>query len=132
MARKTFIALSFFGLVLVAGLIISFVYKPNKIEITGAVVDESNIENKLINTAKNTEEGRAFLEKYPSADIKLDNSGRLAIDFRIDNNEKNYLRLRVFVNGENSFIECYKNGVIEVKTDTNIILKYLANEECLI
>mgnify|MGYP001562406930 CR=1 FL=1 len=43
MAKKTFIALSFFGAVLVAGLIISLTYKPNKIEITGAAVSQDSL-----------------------------------------------------------------------------------------
>lgn len=56
----------------------------------------------LINAAKGTPEAKKLLAKYPWAEIAVDRSGKLAVDFRVDKLEGNdkpgaYLRLRVFI-----------------------------------
>ncbi|ACA59261.1 WD40 domain protein beta Propeller [Candidatus Desulforudis audaxviator MP104C] len=56
----------------------------------------------LINAAKGTPEAKKLLARYPWAQVLVDRSGKLAVDFRVDKLESGdepgpYLRLRVFI-----------------------------------
>jgi hypothetical protein len=55
-------------------------------------------DEEYIAIANQTLEAQKFLEKYPNADIQVDRSGRLAVDYRVDTHLSiEYLRLRVFI-----------------------------------
>jgi hypothetical protein len=90
-------------------------------------------DGEYIRIAKTTLEAEKFLEKYPNAQIVVDRSGALAVDFRIDSPEINdirYLRLRVFINPRNykpaeKLIDCSGNYIKQ-----NLI-EYLQTEKCL-
>ncbi len=93
-------------------------------------------DEEYIRIATQTIEAQEFLQKYPDAKTVVDRSGRLAVDFRVDNYDNagtniNYLRLRVFINPRSNrptgekFIDCSGDSV------RDNLLRYLQTEKCL-
>jgi len=65
-------------------------YRPRTFYDNGVADEEYiTITNQII-------EAQKFLEKYPNAVIRVDRSGKLAVDYRVDHYSE-YLRLRIFI-----------------------------------
>ncbi|GBE18681.1 hypothetical protein BMS3Abin16_01287 [archaeon BMS3Abin16] len=96
---------------------------------------------KYIAIANQTAEAQAFLRRYPNATILVDDSGGLAVDFRVNEYEQTsesevppYLRLRLYVNPETNridgrFLECTSGNRIFID-DAEKIEFYLLHREC--
>lgn len=82
--------------------------------LTGMAPTEDELPaSTILANQQNLNEVKAFLNKYPNAEINVDRSGRLALDYRVDQ-ESEYLRLRVFADNEGKpqemFVECFADG----------------------
>ena len=86
-----------------------------------------------IRIAKATTEARAFLQKHPDAQVAVDRSGSLAVDFWVSPagaTHIDHLRLRVFIDPRRhrpmkSFIVC-AGGLVQQN-----LLDFLRTEQCL-
>lgn len=65
----------------------------------GTFYDNGVADEEYIAITNQILEAQKFLEKYPNADIEVDRSGRLAVDYRVDTHLsiEGYLRLRIFI-----------------------------------
>jgi hypothetical protein len=87
--------------------------------------DNGVSDEEYISVARNTEESRAFLVKYPQAEVIVDRSSQLAVDFRINKHPvtsttQNWegIRLRVFIDPKTkqpaeTFLQCDNKFVKE-------------------
>ena len=85
-------------------------------------IDDGVSDEEYIHIAGETEEARAFLDQFPEAEILVDRSSKLAVDFRFDKvlpvtTEQPWegIRLRVFINtetkrAEDTIIQCSDHG----------------------
>lgn len=124
-------------LVIAVGILWGFYYVDHLFDTPS----EEELPNEvLIMNAEKLEEVKIFLQKYPNAQIQIERSGRLAVDYRVSkpSNDNNslvdpYLRLRIFLNLEGKpeeiFIDCW-NGQNNNIERVNII-NYLKIETCL-
>lgn len=102
--------------------------------------DNGTPDETYILVAKATHEAQTFLALFPNAEINVDRSGRLAVDFRLDkwpiiDSTKNWegIRLRVFINPKNNhpqemFIQC-NTKMIQRDIIQNIKI-YAARQNC--
>ena len=58
--------------------------------------DNGVSDEEYIAMTNQTVEAKKFLEKYPNSTIRVDRSGALAVDYRLDA-QGGYLRLRIFI-----------------------------------
>jgi hypothetical protein len=102
--------------------------------------DNGTSDEEYISIAREQEDVRIFLERYPQAEMAVDRSGRLAVDFKVTtisviSTTQNWegIRLRIFLDPKTnqptgSLFQC-NNKVIE-----NEVHKYLGNyletQEC--
>ncbi len=101
------------------------------INIKGYLLNSISDEE-LINKTKELDEVKIFLNKYPNANVIVDKSGKLAVDYRVDD-MNSYIRLRIFINPltngvEDMFIECYTDKSEKVR---NNIIDYINTRECI-
>ena len=129
MNRRTFIVIVALAAVSVAFVLCGFcllrdLYRPRTFYDTGISDDE------YIEITSHTVEAQKFLEKYPNSTIYVDQSGALAVDYRVNTNVYDrYLRLRVFIDWRTNqpadmFIDC--SGTYIRKN----LLEYLETEDC--
>ena len=60
-------------------------------------------DQEYITITDQTLHAQKFMEKYPSAIIQVDRSGRLAVDYRVNGHlDSEYLRLRIFIDWRKS------------------------------
>lgn len=65
--------------------------------------DNGVSDEEYIAITNQTLEAQKFLEKYPNSTIKVDRSGRLAVDYRVNGHiYTEYLRLRIFIDWRNN------------------------------
>lgn len=89
----------------------------------------------IIDNQKDLAEVQALLDKYPEeTTITVDRSGRLAVDYRIEDVDTGkYLRLRVFSdnngNPQEMFIDCYDGSNSNVQHED--IASYIETETCV-
>jgi hypothetical protein len=86
--------------------------------MTKSYFDNGVSDEEYISVARNTEEAGAFLEKYPQAEVIVDRSNKLAVDFRmsmylVTSTTQNWegIRLRVFIDPKTkqpaeTFLQC--------------------------
>ncbi|HEX7031997.1 MAG TPA: hypothetical protein VF172_03260 [Nitrososphaera sp.] len=98
----------------------------------------------LINKTKELPEVKAFLAKYPGANVGVDRSGRLTVDYKQHYSEVTlnksgtevhpYIRLRIFMTTEGEPIEMYADcrDVHDkwTKAERDDVLGYLETETC--
>lgn len=113
-------------LLLVAGFVMATVYflsTPRESRLAPFTDAE------YIARAERSQEGRAFLAKYPEARRQVDRSGAVAVDFRVDRGDR-YLRLRIIMDAFanralDAFVDCSGTSV------PGDPIEYLATERCL-
>lgn len=124
-------------LVILVGILLSLYF----LNIRQHIPSEEELPNEeLIRNTEMLEEVKIFLAKYPDALIEIDQSGRLAVDYRVSKPSKEesmevepYLRLRVLLNPDGEpvemFVKCSvgQSKIIERKN----IVSYLKTETCL-
>ncbi len=118
---------------------------------SGQYYDTGVSDEEYAATASQTPEAKKFLEKYPDAEIYVDRSGALAVDYRVDGQDS-YLRLRIFIDAKTNtpvekFIDCnssyfYSNFFdyiesttwIEVPCDGCVVnlLDYIESGRCVL
>jgi len=93
--------------------------------MTKTYFDNRVSDEEYIFVAQNTEEAGAFLEKYPQAEVIVDRSSKLAVDFRmskslVTSTTQNWegIRLRVFIDPKTNqpaetFLQCDKTFMKE-------------------
>jgi hypothetical protein len=93
--------------------------------MTKSYFDNGVSDEEYISVARNTEESGAFLEKYPQAEVIVDRSSKLAVDFRmskylVTSTTQNWegIRLRVFIDPKTkqpseTFLQCDNTFVKE-------------------
>jgi hypothetical protein len=65
--------------------------------------DNGVSDEEYIAITNQTLEAQKFLEKYPNSTIKVDRSGSLAVDYRVNGHlDTEYLRLRIFIDWRNN------------------------------
>ena len=123
--------------VVIAGVLLTLLL----VDVRQPIPSEKDLPNEvIIGRANQLEEAKIFLTKYPDANIEVDRSGQLAVDYRFtkpaqagNSDVQPYLRLRILMNpaGEPQelFTECWdgRNRHIE----KNDIINYLRTETCL-
>ncbi|MHB0924014.1 MAG: hypothetical protein ACYC3H_08635 [Bellilinea sp.] len=126
MIRKTFLILSISLFAILAAVSCSR---------SQQYYDDGISDEEYIRVASETEEAKAFLERFPSAEVLVDRSGELAVDYRITQvqpatTEQSWegVRLRVFIDpeskrAEDTIIQCSdQSGTNFVEED---LIEYL-------
>lgn len=129
-------------LLLIAGIIVAIAVGASGVVTYAYYPRQSPDENEssdvvILANQEGLPEVTAFLDKYPGADIQIDRSGRVAVDYRVDrvfdDGTFEYLRLRVLSdsNGipQEMFVDCYAKGQTQLTYDN--IVDYIETETCL-
>jgi hypothetical protein len=126
-------------LVLAASLVVTMISSACA-SVPQQYYDNEVSDEEYVSIARNTQEAQAFLAKYPQAEVLVDRSGKLAVDFRMTKHPVTStaqtwegIRLRVFIDPRTNqpaetFLQC--NNKLVQEQVIQYLEQYAETESC--